>query len=148
MLKENIRIDHSYTDRVVRQLVDETEIDFNAGKVHLPATDYSWTFDHFGPGGLENALRMTPSNSFGHHIIDNYGIDEEEFEEVLTKYIEVIGEKINRYLAPIFNLQENKNIDWDYTDRVVKQLVDETEIDFKNSRVKLGSANCFTTLSV
>ena len=141
MLKENKNIDHSYTDRVVRQLVDETQIDFNAGKVHLPGTDYSWTFDHFGPGGLENALRMTPSNSFGHHIINSYGIDKEEFEEVLTKYIEVIAEKINRYLDPIFNLQENKNIDWDYTDRVVKQLVDETEIDFKNSRVKLASAN-------
>jgi len=140
MLKENKNIDQSYTDRVVRQLVDETEIDFNAGKVHLPATNYSWTFDYFGPGGLENALRMTPSNSFGHHIINNYGIDEEEFEEVLTKYIEVIGEKINSYLAPIFNLQENKNIDWDYTDRVVKQLVDETEIDFKNSRVRLDAA--------
>ena len=140
MLKENINIDDSYTDRVVRQLVDETEIDFKAGKVHLPATDYSWTFDHFGPGGLENALRMTASNSFGTHIINNYGIDEEEFEVVLTKFIEVIAEKINRYLDPIFNLQENKNIDWDYTDRVVKQLVDETEIDFKNSRVKLDAA--------
>jgi len=90
MLKENKNIDHSYTDRVVRQLVDETEIDFNAGKVHLPAVAYSWPFYNFGPGGLENALRMTPSNSFGHHIIDNYGIDEEEFEEVLTKYIGII----------------------------------------------------------
>jgi len=34
-------------------------------------------------------------------------------------------------------LKENKNIDQSYTDRVVRQLVDETKIDFKNSRVKL-----------
>ena len=140
MLKENRNIDESYTDRVVRQLVDETAIDFNGGKVHLPGTDYSWTFNHFGPGGLENALMTTASNSFGTHIINSYGIDEEEFEEVLTKFIEVIAAKINRYLDPIFNLQENKNIDWDYTDRVVKQLVDETEIDFKNRRVRLDAA--------
>ena len=156
MLKENKNIDHSYTDRVVRQLVDETAIDFNAGKVHLPGTDYSWPFHNFGPGGLENALRMTPHpryylprNNFGHHIITNYGVDDGEFEEVLTKYIGVIDGRIRDGLSELINkrdrenphwLQENKNIDWDYTDRVVKQLVDETEIDFKNKRVKLDAA--------
>ena len=87
MLKENRNIDDSYTDRVVRQLVDETEINFNTGRVILPTAAYSWPFHNFGPGGLENALRMTPSNNFGHHIINNYGVDEEEFKKILIENI-------------------------------------------------------------
>ncbi len=97
MLKENINIDDSYTDRVVRQLVDETQIDFNAGKVHLPGTDYAWPFHHFGPGGLENALTMKKNSDFAQHILTNYGVDDEEFEGVLTKYIGVIDGKIRYF---------------------------------------------------
>ena len=94
MLKENRNIDDSYTHRVIRQLVDETKIDFNTGRVRLPIAAYSWPFHNFGPGGLENALRVTPSNSFGHHIINNYGVNEEEFKEILAMYIGVIAGRI------------------------------------------------------
>ena len=118
--------------------------------MRLPSAAYSWPFHNFGPGGLENALTMKKSSDFAQHILTNYGVDDEEFEGVLTKYIGVIDGRIRDGLSELINkrdrenphwLQENRNINWDYTDRVVKQLVDETEIDFKNSRVNLSSAN-------
>lgn len=47
MLKENRNIDDSYTDRVIKQLAKETQIDFKAGRVNLPLANYSWPFNHF-----------------------------------------------------------------------------------------------------
>ena len=141
MLKENKNIDHSYTDRVVRQLVDETEIDFNTGRVRLPGPPFAWPFHNFGPGGLENALRMTAGNNFGHHLINNYGVDEEEFKEILTLYIGVIAGRIQDGLErenPHW-LQEQIGYDDDapneverqarYATQVVDRMVRETKID-------------------
>ena len=149
MLKENKNIDHSYTDRVVRQLVDETEIDFSARRVRLPGPPFAWPFHNFGPGGLENALRMTAGNSFGHHIIDNYGIDEEEFEEVLTKYMGIIEGRIeDGYENSWMKKRNRENPHWlqeqighggvrkgddereaRYAKQVVDWMVKETKID-------------------
>ena len=141
MLKENRNIDDSYTHRVIRQLVDETEIDFNTGRVRLPGPPFAWPFHNFGPGGLENALRMTAGNSFGHHIINNYGVDEEEFKEILVMYIGVIAGRIQDGLErenPPW-LQEQIGYDDDapneverqshYATQVVDWMVRETKID-------------------
>jgi len=148
MLKENKNIDHSYTDRVIRQLVDETEIDFNTGRVRLPIAAYSWPFQNFGSGGFENILTMKKSSKFAQHIITNYGVDEEEFKEILAMYIGVIAARIQDGLNELINKRDRENPHWlqeqigydddapneverqaRYATQVVDRMVRETKID-------------------
>ena len=141
MLKENRNIDDSYTDRVIKQLAKETQIDFKAGRVNLPLANYSWPFNHFGPGGLENALAIRKSSNFAKHIVNTYGVDDEEFKEILAMYIGVIAGRIQDGL-------ERENSPWlqeqighggvrkgdderesQYAAQVVDWMVKETKID-------------------
>ena len=141
MLKENRNIDDSYTDRVIKQLAKETQIDFKSGKVNLPTANYSWPFNHFGPGGLENALAIRKSSNFVKHIINNYGVDDGELKEILAMYIGVIAGRIQDGLErgnPPW-LQEQIGDEDDtpneverqarYATQVVDWMVKETKID-------------------
>jgi len=72
MLKENKNIDQSYTDRVVRQLVDETKIDFKNSRVKLESANFSFPFYSFGArrADAENLI-SEPNGNFGKYVDEN-----------------------------------------------------------------------------
>ena len=154
MLKENKNIEWDYTDRVVRQLVDETEIDFKNSRVRLEAANYSFPFYSFGSRrAYPENLISEPKSSFGKYVISNYGLDEKEYKEVYSMYMGVIAgrlkdhdENVNhlhlhessytpKYYAPKWAVRREN----DFLDRIVDGLVEESRIEYVEEIVHLAN---------
>ena len=153
MLKENINIDWSYTDRVVRQLVDETEIDFKNSRVRLEAAEYSFPFYSFGARrAYPENLISEPKSNFGKYVISNYGVDETEYKEIYAMYMGIIASRLQdhdenvnhlrlhespytpKYYAPKWGVRREN----DFLDKIVDGLVEESRIEYVEEIVHLG----------
>ena len=154
MLKENINIDWSYTDRVVRQLVDETEIDFKNSRVRLEAAEYSFPFYSFGARrAYPENLISEPKSNFGKYVISNYGVDETEYKEIYAMYMGIIASRLQdhdenvnhlrlhespytpKYYSPKWGVRREN----DMLDRIVDGLVEESRIEYVEEIVHLGN---------
>ena len=136
MLKENKNIDWDYTDRVVKQLVDETEIDFKNSRVRLDAAEFSFPFYSFGSrrAHRENII-FEPNSKFGKHVISNYGVDETEYKEIYAMYMGIIAARLKDHDENVNHLHLHESfvyssaeIEDNFLDKIVKQLLEETNI--------------------
>ena len=130
MLKENKNIDHSYTDRVVRQLVDETEIDFKNSRVKLDSANFSFPFYSFGArrADAENLI-SEPNSNFGKYVISNYGVDETEYKEIYAMYMGIIASRLQDHDENVNHLYLHESTEDNFLDKIVNQLVNETIIE-------------------
>ena len=130
MLKENKNIDHSYTDRVVKQLVDETEIDFKNSRVKLDSAEFSFPFYSFGArrADAENLI-SEPNSNFGKYVISNYGVDETEYKEIYAMYMGIIASRLQDHDENVNHLHLHESTEDKFLDKIVNQLVNETIIE-------------------
>ena len=111
MLKENKNIDQSYTDRVVRQLVDDTKIDFKNSRVKLESANFSFPFYSFGArrADAENLI-SEPNGNFGKYVISNYGVDETEYKEIYAMYMGIIASRLKDHDENVNHLYLHEQI--------------------------------------
>ena len=85
-------MDYKFLNKVVDQIVSETEIDYERGRVNVP-----FHYIHISPifqfSYLMNAAHYL--NSFYIHCKDIYGLNKEEMRYVLWEYRNIIIDKIN-----------------------------------------------------
>jgi len=122
-----------YLNRVVKQLLDETEIDFKNSRVRLEAADYSFPFYSFGSFRAEREnINIEPKSNFGKYIISNYGVDENEYKEIYIRYMGIIAgrlkdhdENVNHlYLGESFEKKVLKGeLQYRYIQKVIKHLL-------------------------
>ena len=82
-------MDKNYLDRVLGQIVRETEID-DSEVVRFPFPPYSFPISHLPPHHLSFFL----SPSFPKHCRDIYGLNKEEIEYVWNEYRQIVKDKI------------------------------------------------------
>ena len=82
-------MDKRFLDKVVDQIVSETMIDYDMGKIQFPFSSFSFSFRF--------SLFLSPISSsfFSDHCKDVYGLNEEETEYVWKEYNEIIKDKID-----------------------------------------------------
>ena len=129
--KENINestIDNSFLDKVIDQLVSETIINREEGRLYTPFLPLLllhsplFSVSLSGPSGF--SLPLPP---FSDHCKDIYGIkDEQEIKYVWKEYMKIIKSKIKSK----DNINESNDIDNSFLDKVVNQIVSETTIDY------------------
>ena len=122
-----------YLNRVVKQLVDETEIDFKNRRVKLDAAEYSFPFYSFGSFRAEREnIIIEPKSNFGKYIISNYGVDENEYKEIYIRYMVTIGKRLkdhdenvnHLYLGESFEKKVLKGeLQYRYIQKVIKHLL-------------------------
>jgi len=119
----------NYLNKVIDKLVDETILDFIILKIYLPFS-----------GGLvaENGIFLSAGhfsnhshlfNGFYNHCRTIYGLTEEEIEYSWDKYRHIIIDKIFQS-TPLNESTRNK-----FLDKIIAQLVNETNIDYGRERV-------------
>ena len=83
-------MDKKFLDKVLDQIVSETEIDYEKGIIHFPFINRSLFASVFSPS-------FPPSLSlhFFKHCRDVYGLNDEEIEYVWKEYKRIIKDKIN-----------------------------------------------------
>jgi len=138
MLKENINTKWPvYRDRVVRQLVGETEIDFKNSRVRLEAAEYSFPFYSFGARrAYPENLISEPKSNFGKYIISNYGVDETEYKEIYAMYMGIIASRLQDHDENVNHLHLHESTEDNFLNTIVDQLVSETEIDYEENKMK------------
>ena len=90
-----MRNQQDYIEKVIKQLVKETEIDFNNHRVKLEVANFSFPFYSFG-GRRANAenLIAEPKGNFGNYVINTYGVNETEYKEIYAMYMGIIASRL------------------------------------------------------
>ena len=78
-------MDYKFLNKVVDQIVRETEIDYGMEEIQFP-------FISFFPSILFSLL---PSYFFSDHCEDVYGLNDDEIKYVWKEYVQIIKDKIN-----------------------------------------------------
>jgi len=121
-------MDKKFLHKVVNQLVNETKIDYERERIDLTSSATRWSF----PPLSTPAPVHLPSYTFYNHCKDMYGLTIEETEYVWMQYRKVIKDKIKKTM----NINESAGTNQkDYFDKVINQLVSETEIDYENTEI-------------
>ena len=129
-------IDNKFLDKVVNQIVSETMIDDYTYYMYTPFTIVPFL-------SISSSQSLPSSfNPFIKHCKDVYGLNEQEIEYVWKRYREIVLDMIKSKE----NINESKDIDNRFLDKVVDQLVSETTIDNIKKEVKLHFTTSFTYL--
>jgi len=81
-------MDKKFLHRVIDQLVNETRVDHNTRRLHIPFPGFLFPFS--------SSLYL--SHSFISHCENVYGLNEEEIKYVFNEYRKIINYKINNGL--------------------------------------------------
>ncbi len=84
-------MDKKFLDRVLGQIVRETEIDYENERVYVPFISFPLFFIHFHK---HHSFLSSRFFSFSKHCRDIYGLNYEETEYVWVEYREIIKDKI------------------------------------------------------
>jgi len=121
-INESTGMDTKFLDKVVGQLVSETEIDYEWERVGVP-----YIRTTFRVVNLDDRFISNYFPHFKKHCKGVYGIkDDQEIEYVWFKYGEIIKGKINSKK----NINESREIDYKFLDKVVGQLISETRLEY------------------
>ena len=74
---------NNYLNKVLDQIVSETNIDYEEGRLYTPFT-FPYPFSYF-----------PSSSSFSSHCKNIYGLNEDEVKYVWKKYKEIIKDKLS-----------------------------------------------------
>jgi hypothetical protein len=107
-----------FLDKVVDQLVSETDIDYEGKELYVPFTTQS--FSSYFPSLFRSY------SPFYFHCKDVYGLNSEEIKYVWDKWEVIILDKIRSK----DNINESTGMDKKFLDRVTDQIVGETKIDY------------------
>ena len=117
-------MDKKFLHKVVNQLVNETKIDYERERIDLISSATRWSFP---PLSIPAPVHL-PSYTFYNHCKNMYGLTSEETEYVWMQYRKVIKDKIK-------NKPLNESTEDNALNKIVDQLVSETEIDYKNKEI-------------
>ena len=82
-------MENNYLDKVVDQIVRETEIDYVNGSIYFP---FILDTSYFGQMGTTNLIII--NIPFINHCRDIYGLNDEEILYVSDKYKKIINDKL------------------------------------------------------
>lgn len=138
-----------FLDKVTDQLVSETEVDSEKEEIHfqfLPLDEIyginSFHMLHFNI--------VTIYTQFLNHCRDVYGLNDDEIDYVWDEYENDIKSMIDVFSNSLY-LEESNSIsvkDNKFLDKVVNQLVRETEVDYVSKKVKLRFTPNYTYLDI
>ena len=137
-----MRNQQDYIEKVIKQLVKETEIDFNNHRVKLEVANFSFPFYSFGSrrANAENLI-AEPKGNFGNYVINTYGVNETEYKEIYAMYMGIIASRLQDHDENVNHLylHEHSRYDKDapseverqgaYAIQVVDRMLKETRID-------------------
>ena len=109
-----------YFDKVINQLVSETEIDYENTEIDAPFL--------LCPLLLSSFPSSASATNFFKYCRNIYGLTEEETEYVWIQYRKIIKDKIK-------NKPLNESTEDNALNKIVDQLVSETEIDYENTEI-------------
>ena len=117
-------MDYKFLNKVVDQIVNETEVDHVNKKVKLRFTSNYTYLD------IVDAY-IFPYPPFEEHLEDVYGLKKmEERKFVQNNYEDII----NNMLTPKNDINESTDMDKKFLDKVIDQIVSETEISKRKSQ--------------
>lgn len=117
-------MDYKFLNKVVDQIVNETEVDHVNKKVKLRFTSNYTYLD------IVDAY-IFPYPPFEEHLEDVYGLKKmEERKFVQNNYEDII----NNMLTPKNDINESTDMDKKFLNKVVDQIVSETEISKRKSQ--------------
>jgi len=105
----------------VDQLVGESKIDYEENVVYPPYPS------HLAPYNLYPPYYYDTPDLFTIHCRNIYGLTEPEIEYVWEEYKQIITDKIHKPL--------NESIEDNALNKIVDQLVSETDIDYENTEI-------------
>jgi hypothetical protein len=138
-------MDYKFLDKVVDQIVSETRINNENRRLYTPYLSSSLPLSplFFSLLPLPFNLFLSFFTSFSTHCKDVYGLkDEQEIRYVWDKYKQIIKDKF----YPKDTINES-TIDNRFLDKVVDQIISETEIDYDKERIYTLSFPPFDFLS-
>ena len=83
---------NKYVEHIISDLVRDTRIDYEIGRIYFPFSPHSPLF--FPPLLSYSSLPLSPI-SFSKYCKDTFGLTEEEIEYVWDQYRSIIKEKIS-----------------------------------------------------
>ena len=83
-------MDYKFLDKVLDQIVSETEIDYEKGIIHFPFINRRLFASLF----LSSSYSGLHLSRFFKHCEDVYGLNEEEMEYVWDEYTQIISDKL------------------------------------------------------
>ncbi len=84
-----------FLNKVLEQLVNETIMDFTAGRIYAPAFSLHLPLSSSFPLPLTANQTPSPPHSFSQHCKNLYALNEEEIDYVWNEYRNIINDKIN-----------------------------------------------------
>jgi len=120
-------MDKKFLNRVVDQLVSETNIDYEGEELYVPFTTQS--FHAYFPSLFRSY------GSFNSHCQDVYGLSSLEIKYVWDKWEVIILDKIRDKGS----INESTGINKKFLDKVVYQIVGETTIDHNREVLNIPS---------
>jgi hypothetical protein len=92
-------MDYKFLNKVIDQIVNETEVDYDEGRVCTPFSPRSFfLFPLYPLLFLSFFSSPLPLLSFSIHCREVYGLNEDEIEYVWNEYKKIIKDKINNGL--------------------------------------------------
>ena len=133
-------MDKKYLNKVVSQLVSETEIDFKNRRVSLETCGIWRPFYSFGASrsNIENFITVPPD--FSKYVISNYGLSGVETKEVWILYIGTVSARLKYHDENVNHLGLHESHEYNgrgkptikkqitFFNNVVDMLVDGTEV--------------------
>ena len=134
-------MDKRFLNKVVDQIVSETEIDYDKERIYTSSI-FSSTFSVLYLSSASLFIHLTP---FIRHCKEVYGIkDDNEMEYIWKEFVRTIKDKIKSK----GNINEsNVGQDKKFLDKIVSQIVRETEIDYDKERIYTSSIFPFYPLN-
>ena len=83
-------MDKKFLDKVLDQIVSETEIDYEKGIIHFPFINRSLFASSFNPPFFPSSLSL----HLFKHCRDVYGLNNEESKYVWEEYKQIIKDKL------------------------------------------------------
>jgi len=90
-------MDKRFLDKVLNQIVRETEIDHDKERVYTPFSSL-FPFLFFSFSSFSYLSPLFPPHYFSHHCREVYGLNEDEIDYVWRNYQRIIKDKINNGL--------------------------------------------------
>jgi len=122
-------MDENFLNKVVGQIMFETELKygfFNGREqwyIKFPFNDLPWEYDIF----KHYSFHIVVGNEFSGHCRNIYGLNNDEINYVIKEF----GKKL-KDLKPSTTINENIDKQKQFLNKIVDQIVFETEIDYDN----------------
>jgi hypothetical protein len=132
----------NYLDKVVNQLVSETIIEWEEKGISYPHIRSCWYYIN----------DPTPHRTlFTNYITNLYGLTKEEANYIWEKYNDSIIHKIDNNREKLGRWRGgealNESVENSYLDKIVDQIVNETNIDYKKEKIivpfSCSPSSCF-----